>query len=98
MGLMDSFRQEFGELVVHTPHGTSRYDLPWTFSTFDYRELCRILFEGCDAEFETAKIEGRAPGTAAAERRPEGQEFSCPSGYDQVQWQPIAARFRRRSW
>ena len=31
MGLMDSFRQEFGSLVVHTPHGTSRYDLPWTF-------------------------------------------------------------------
>ena len=59
MGLMDSFRQEFGSLVVHTPHGTSRYDLPWTFSTFDYRTLCQILFEGCDAEFETAKVEGR---------------------------------------
>ncbi len=41
MGLEDSSRQEFGSLVVHTPHGTSRYDLPWTFSTFDYRELCQ---------------------------------------------------------
>src|SRR3954468_5772702 len=29
MGLMDSARQEFGELVVHTPLGTSRYELPW---------------------------------------------------------------------
>ena len=60
MGLEASARQEFGSLVVHTPHGTSRYELPWTFSTFDYRELCQILFEGCDADFETAKVEGRA--------------------------------------
>ncbi|MGA6946851.1 MAG: FAD-dependent oxidoreductase, partial [Solirubrobacterales bacterium] len=37
MGLEDSASQEFGELVVHTPLGTSRYQLPWTFSTFDYR-------------------------------------------------------------
>ena len=44
MGLEASARQEFGELVVHTPHGTSRYDLPWTFSTFDYRELCELLW------------------------------------------------------
>ena len=68
MGLMDSRRQEFGSLVVHTPHGTSRYDLPWTFSTFDYGELCQILFEGCDAQFETAKVEGRAPSPEAKRR------------------------------
>ncbi|MDQ3729015.1 MAG: NAD(P)/FAD-dependent oxidoreductase [Actinomycetota bacterium] len=60
MGLEASARQEFGTLVVHTPHGTSRYDLPWSFSTFDYRTLCEILHDGCDAEFETAKVEGRA--------------------------------------
>src|SRR5919107_6365871 len=59
MGLEASARQEFDSLVVHTPHGTSRYALPWTFSTFDYRELCQILFDGCDADFETAKVEGR---------------------------------------
>ena len=68
MGLMGSFRQEFGSLVVHTPHGTSRYDLPWTFSTFDYRTLCQILFEGCDAQFETAKVEGR--GSSSDDERP----------------------------
>jgi flavin-dependent dehydrogenase len=54
MGLEASARQEFGELVVHTPHGTSRYQLPWTFSTFDYRQLCELLDEQNDAEFETA--------------------------------------------
>src|SRR5256885_6764117 len=37
VGVEDSLRQTFSELVVHTPFGTSRYSLPWTFSTFDYR-------------------------------------------------------------
>ena len=60
LGLMDAERQRFDTLVMHTPHGTSRYRLPWTFSTFDYRELCQLLWRGCDASFETAKVNGRA--------------------------------------
>jgi flavin-dependent dehydrogenase len=60
-GLMASERQRFDELVIHTPHGTARYDLPWTFSTFDYRELCELLWSECDAGFETAKVNGLAP-------------------------------------
>src|SRR3712207_7461503 len=47
------------DLVVHTPHGDSRYRLPWTFSTFDYRTLCELLAEQNDAAFETAKVNGR---------------------------------------
>ena len=60
LGLEASERQRFDELVIHTPHGTSTYPLPWSFSTFDYPELCRLLWAGCDAEFETAKVNGRA--------------------------------------
>ena len=60
MGLAGSIRQTFDTLVVHTPHTTARFRLPWTFSTFDYRELCELLFEQCEAEFETATIMGRA--------------------------------------
>ena len=60
MGVAGSIRQTFGELVIHTPHADVRMDLPWTFSTFDYRELCAGLWDQCDAEFETAKVEGRA--------------------------------------
>ena len=62
MGVAASIRQTFDTLVIHTPHTTVDFRLPWTFSTFDYRELCGLLFEQCDAEFETAKVEGRAPG------------------------------------
>src|SRR5712672_1267700 len=56
LGLEASMRQTFPELVIHTPHATSRYRLPWTFSTFDYRTLCELLDDQNDAEFETAKV------------------------------------------
>ncbi len=65
LGLMDSERQRFDSLLMHTPHGDTRYRLPWTFSTFDYRELCQLLWADCDARFETAKVNGRAPAGAA---------------------------------
>jgi menaquinone-9 beta-reductase len=61
-GLMEAELQRFGELVIHTPHGTARYDLPWTFSTFDYRKICELLWRDSDATFETAKVNGRVPG------------------------------------
>jgi menaquinone-9 beta-reductase len=59
MGTGDSIRQTFTDLVFHTPHVDTRMRLPWSFSTFDYRELCELLWEQCDARFETAKVEGR---------------------------------------
>lgn len=65
LGLMDAERQRFDTLVMHTPHGDARYRLPWTFSTFDYRELCQLLWRDCDARFETAKVNGRATAAAA---------------------------------
>ncbi|HEX2435489.1 MAG TPA: lycopene cyclase family protein [Solirubrobacterales bacterium] len=60
MGVADSIRQTFSDLVVHTPHTTVRMHLPWTFSTFDYPSLCAQLFKRCDASFETATVEGRS--------------------------------------
>jgi flavin-dependent dehydrogenase len=56
MGVEGSIRQTFAELVIHTPHASVRMGLPWTFSTFDYPTLCGLLFEQCDAEFETATV------------------------------------------
>jgi digeranylgeranylglycerophospholipid reductase len=68
MGLMGSHRQTFGRLVVHTPHGTALLELPWTFSTFDYPELCSLLAEQSDADFETAKVSGRTGNTVHTDR------------------------------
>jgi flavin-dependent dehydrogenase len=60
LDLQDSLQQTFGELVIHTPRTTVRYELPWTFSTFDYRNLCGLLAEQGSFEFETAKVESHA--------------------------------------
>jgi flavin-dependent dehydrogenase len=60
LGLEPSIQQTFEDLVVHTPHGTTRLRLPWTFSTFDYRALCSLLERQNDAEFDTATVRGRA--------------------------------------
>ena len=59
MGVEGSIRQEIPHMSFHTPHGSARYRLPWSWSSFDYRELCRLLFAQCDARFEIAKVEGR---------------------------------------
>jgi menaquinone-9 beta-reductase len=87
MGLQGSARQEFGELVVHTPRGTSRYELPWTFSTFDYRELCRLLDDQNDADFETAKVNGRTAETVHTDRG----DVSAPLIVDALGWRRILA-------
>jgi flavin-dependent dehydrogenase len=71
LGLMGSLRQSFEELVVHTPHRTSRWALPWSFSTFDYRELCALLWaqaHGPGTEFETATVKGREGATVHTDR------------------------------
>jgi flavin-dependent dehydrogenase len=68
MNVADSMRQTFDTLVIHTPHTTVDFRLPWTFSTFDYRELCGLLWDQCDAEFETAKVEGRTGHTVHTDR------------------------------
>src|SRR5918996_5275026 len=85
MGLQGSARQEFGELVVHTPHATSRYRLPWTFSTFDYRELCRLLDDQNDAMFETAKVHGRSGNTVHTDRG----DLSAPLIVDALGWRRV---------
>jgi menaquinone-9 beta-reductase len=64
LDLMGCELQRFDTLLIHTPHGNGRYRLPWTFSTFDYRELCQLLWRDCDARFETAKVNGRAASTS----------------------------------
>src|SRR3954463_183571 len=87
MGLEGSKRQEFGELVLHTPRGTSRYELPWTFSTFDYRELCELLWEQCDADFETAKVNGRTGDTVHTDRG----DVSAGLIVDALGWRRILA-------
>jgi flavin-dependent dehydrogenase len=85
MGVGAATRQTFGDLVVHTPHLTARMHLPWTFSTFDYRTLCELLFEQCDAEFETAKVDGRSGTTVHTDRG----DLTAPLVVDCLGWRRV---------
>jgi flavin-dependent dehydrogenase len=61
MGVAGAIRQELPHMTFATPHGRVRYRLPWSWSAFDYRELCGRLWDQCgEARFETAKVERRA--------------------------------------
>jgi flavin-dependent dehydrogenase len=68
LGLTESIRQTFASLLVHTPGTTARWPLPWTFSTFDYRTLCGLLWDQAAAEFETAKVNGRTGNVVHTDR------------------------------
>jgi len=65
LGLIESERQRFDTVLVHTAHGSTRLKMPFSVSTFDYRVLCELLWQGCDATFETAKVNGRVETSAA---------------------------------
>jgi flavin-dependent dehydrogenase len=90
MGVAESIKQTFGELVIHTPHTTVRMDLPWTFSTFDYPTLCGLLFEQCDATFETATVTGRlrGPNGSIAVGTDRG-EVDAPLVVDALGWRRV---------
>jgi len=85
MGLMGAHRQTFGRLVVHTPFGTSVLELPWTFSTFDYPALCELLWAQSEAEFETAKVDGRTADTVHTDRG----DLSAPLIVDALGWRRV---------
>ena len=86
LALEDSIRQTFGSLLVHTPQRTARWALPWTFSTFDYRTLCRLLWEQSgDAAFETAKVDGRTGNVVHTDRG----SVSAPVIVDALGWRRV---------
>jgi flavin-dependent dehydrogenase len=62
LGLVEIELQRFDELVVHTPGGRTVLDLPYPFSTFNYDEMCKLLWSECDSRFETATVRGRRAG------------------------------------
>jgi flavin-dependent dehydrogenase len=94
LGLRGALRQTFGEMVVHTPWRTSRWRLPWTFSTFDYPELCALLWEqtrgasGIDTLFETATVRSRESHTVHTDRG----ALRAPLIVDALGWRRVLSR------
>ncbi|MBV9817674.1 MAG: NAD(P)/FAD-dependent oxidoreductase [Solirubrobacterales bacterium] len=85
MDLRGAEQQSFDELVIHTPHVTVRYDLPWTFSTFDYRTLCRLLAAQGTFTFETATVRGRDGDVVETDRGP----LRAPLIVDALGWRRV---------
>jgi len=88
LDLMDSWRQSFDQLVVHTPFRTARWQLPWSFSTFDYRELCALMWSqaACsELELETATVTGREGNIVHTDRG----ELRAPLIVDALGWRRV---------
>ena len=83
--LHEALQQTFPELVIHTRHVDVRYQLPWTFSTFDYRTLCGLLAAQGRFEFETAKVDGRTGSTVHTDRG----DISAPLIVDALGWRRV---------
>lgn len=85
LDLMGAHQQAFPQLVIHTPHTTARYDLPWSFSTFDYRTLCGLLAGQGRFHFETAKVEARTRDGVLTDRG----EIRAPLVVDALGWRRV---------
>ncbi len=83
MGLDAAVKQTFSELVMHRPEKKYTWGLPFSFSTFDYRQLCGLLrAQGTETEFETAKVDGRSGHTIHTDRG----DLSAPLIVDALGW------------
>jgi menaquinone-9 beta-reductase len=85
MGVRAAIRQELPCMAFHTPHGSARFRLPWSWSSFDYRTLCEELWAQADARFEIAKVERR---TGDAVRTDRGM-LTAPLIVDALGWRRV---------
>ncbi len=95
MGVETAIRQEIPCMRFATPHGAVRFRLPWSWSSFDYRELCAGLWSQCaEARFETAKVEGRGAREAGGSIpvRTDRGTLRAPIVVDALGWRRVLAR------
>jgi menaquinone-9 beta-reductase len=89
LGLQDAMRQTFRDLVIHTPLKSFRWTLPWTFSTFDYPQLCALLrAQAPDVEFETATVLG-PPAREGFTVRTDRGDLRAPLVVDALGWRRV---------
>jgi flavin-dependent dehydrogenase len=89
MGAAASVRQEIPCMRFTTPHGSYRYRLPWSWSSFDYRELCSELWRQCgEARFSTATVHGRTGNVVHTDRG----DVRAKLVVDALGWRRVLAR------
>ncbi|MCW3004650.1 MAG: NAD(P)/FAD-dependent oxidoreductase [Conexibacter sp.] len=86
MGVEAAARQELPGMSFTTPHGRARYRLPWTWSSFDYPELCALLWAQCGtARFATAVVRGATGDTVHTDRG----DVTAPLIVDACGWRRV---------
>ncbi|HWH95492.1 MAG TPA: NAD(P)/FAD-dependent oxidoreductase [Baekduia sp.] len=87
MGVEGAARQELPGMSFTTPRGGRvRYRLPWTWTAFDYRSLCELLWAQCgDARFATALVQGRSGDTIHTDRG----DLAAPLLVDATGWRRV---------
>jgi menaquinone-9 beta-reductase len=86
MGVREAIRQELPCMAFHTPHGSARFRLPWSWSSFDYRTLCHELWKQTDARFEVAKVEDRRGEEGV---RTDRGDLTAPLVVDALGWRRV---------
>lgn len=86
MGVEAAARQVLPGMSFTTPRGGRvRYALPWSWTAFDYKSLCRLLWEQSDARFETAAVRGRTGDTVHTDRG----DLTAPLLVDAAGWRRV---------
>jgi flavin-dependent dehydrogenase len=86
MGVEDAARQELPGMSFSTPRGRVRYRLPWSWTAFDYRSLCELLWAQCgEARFATAVVRGRTGDTVHTDRG----DVTAPLLVDAAGWRRV---------
>jgi flavin-dependent dehydrogenase len=87
MGVEGAARQVLPGMSFTTPRGGRvRYALPWTWTAFDYKSLCALLWEQSgDARFCTATVHGRTGDTVHTDRG----DLSAPLLVDAAGWRRV---------
>ncbi len=85
LGVEASIREVLPDMTFTTPHGSVRVTLPWSWAAFDYAELCRLLWEQCDARFERALVTERVDGGVRTDRG----DVLAPLVVDALGWRRV---------
>jgi flavin-dependent dehydrogenase len=88
MGVAGAIRQELPSMSFTTPHGRVRCRLPWSWSSFDYRTLCELLWEQSgEARFAHAVVHGRTGDVVHTDRG----DVIAPLVVDACGWRRVLA-------
>jgi flavin-dependent dehydrogenase len=86
MGVQAAARQELPGMSFTTPRGRVRVAMPWSWTAFDYRQLCELLWAQCGAaRFATAVVRGRTGEVVHTDRG----DLTAPLVVDAAGWRRV---------